>query len=99
MSGISPSILGIEGFAVETGRPLQDWDEEHSRFVAFIRPDERYKPRMLFVPILERAPSLDREAFNAEYAWANPRHGDPPRRLPSLSARHLLVGLRPRQPA
>ena len=39
MSGVSPNILDIEGFAVETGRPLQDWDEEHSRFVAFIGAD------------------------------------------------------------
>lgn len=39
MSGASPNILDIEGFAVETGRPLQDWDEEHSRFVAFIGAD------------------------------------------------------------
>jgi putative ABC transport system permease protein len=35
-SGVTPNILEIEGFGVETGRPLQDWDEEHSRFVAFI---------------------------------------------------------------
>ena len=39
MSGMSPNILDIEGFVVETGRPLQDWDEEHSRFVAFIGAD------------------------------------------------------------
>jgi putative ABC transport system permease protein len=39
MSGITPNILDIEGFGVETGRALQDWDEEHSRFVAFIGAD------------------------------------------------------------
>ena len=39
MSGITPNILDIEGFNVESGRALQDWDEEHSRFVAFIGAD------------------------------------------------------------
>lgn len=39
MSGITPNILDIEGYGVETGRALQDWDEEHSRFVAFIGAD------------------------------------------------------------
>src|SRR5712692_6182980 len=39
MSGITPNILDIEGFNVESGRPLQEWDEEHSRFVAFIGAD------------------------------------------------------------
>jgi putative ABC transport system permease protein len=39
MSGITPNILDIEGFVVDSGRPLQDWDEEHSRFVAFIGSD------------------------------------------------------------
>jgi len=39
MSGITPNIVDIEGFGVETGRGLQDWDEEHSRFVAFIGAD------------------------------------------------------------
>ncbi|MEK6287326.1 MAG: ABC transporter permease [Acidobacteriota bacterium] len=39
MSGITPNIVDIEGFGVETGRALQDWDEEHSRFVAFIGAD------------------------------------------------------------
>ena len=39
MSGITPNIVDIEGFGVEAGRPLQDWDEEHSRFVAFIGAD------------------------------------------------------------
>src|SRR4030095_5892821 len=36
MSGISPNIVDIEGFGVETGRALQGWDEERSRFVTFI---------------------------------------------------------------
>lgn len=39
MSGVTPNILDIEGFNVDTGRALQDWDEEHSRFVAFIGAD------------------------------------------------------------
>lgn len=39
MSGITPNILEIEGFGVESGRALQGWDEEHSRFVAFIGAD------------------------------------------------------------
>jgi putative ABC transport system permease protein len=36
MSGITPNIVDIEGSSVETGRSLQEWDEERSRFVAFI---------------------------------------------------------------
>src|SRR5262244_1710860 len=39
MSGITPNIVDIEGYGVESGRALQDWDEEHSRFVAFIGAD------------------------------------------------------------
>jgi len=39
MSGVTPNILDIEGFNVDIGRALQDWDEEHSRFVAFIGAD------------------------------------------------------------
>jgi putative ABC transport system permease protein len=39
MSGITPNILDIEGYGVETGRALQDWDEEHSRFITFIGAD------------------------------------------------------------
>jgi putative ABC transport system permease protein len=39
MSGITPNIVDIEGFGVETGRALQDWDEEHSRFVTFVGAD------------------------------------------------------------
>ena len=39
MSGITPNIVDIEGYGVESGRTLQDWDEEHSRFVAFIGAD------------------------------------------------------------
>jgi putative ABC transport system permease protein len=39
MSGITPNILDIEGYGVDAGRPLQDWDEEHSRFVTFIGAD------------------------------------------------------------
>ena len=39
MSGITPNIPDIEGFNVDSGRGLQDWDEEHSRFVAFIGAD------------------------------------------------------------
>jgi putative ABC transport system permease protein len=39
MSGITPNILDIEGFGVDIGRPLQEFDEEHSRFSAFIGAD------------------------------------------------------------
>ena len=39
MSGITPNIIDIEGFGVETGRALQEWDEERSRFVAFVGAD------------------------------------------------------------
>ena len=39
MTGSTPNITEIEGFGVELGRALQDWDEEHSRFVAFIGAD------------------------------------------------------------
>src|SRR5712691_3472197 len=39
MSGITPNILDIEGYGVDAGRPLQDWDEEHSRFATFIGSD------------------------------------------------------------
>ena len=39
MSGATPNIVDIEAFGVEEGRALQDWDEEHSRFVAFIGAD------------------------------------------------------------
>jgi len=39
MSGITPNILDIEGYGVDAGRPLQDWDEEHSRFATFIGAD------------------------------------------------------------
>jgi putative ABC transport system permease protein len=38
-SGITPNILDIEGYNVDSGRPLQEWDEEHSRLVAFIGAD------------------------------------------------------------
>lgn len=36
MSGITPNIPDIEGYGIEVGRGLQEWDEEHSRFVTFI---------------------------------------------------------------
>lgn len=39
MSGITPNIIDIEGYGVDAGRTLQDWDEEHSRFAAFIGAD------------------------------------------------------------
>jgi putative ABC transport system permease protein len=39
MSGITPNILDIEGYGVDSGRALQEWDEQHSRFVAFIGAD------------------------------------------------------------
>ncbi len=39
VSGITPNILDIEGYGVDSGRALQDWDEQHSRFVAFIGAD------------------------------------------------------------
>lgn len=39
MSGTTPNILDIEGYNVEIGRALQDVDEQHSRFVAFVGAD------------------------------------------------------------
>src|SRR5262249_31273977 len=39
MSGMTPNILHIEPYDVDTGRLLQDWEDEHSRFVAFVGYD------------------------------------------------------------
>jgi putative ABC transport system permease protein len=36
MSGMSPNILIIEPYDLAMGRLLQDWENEHSRFVAFV---------------------------------------------------------------
>ncbi|HWO01178.1 MAG TPA: ABC transporter permease [Blastocatellia bacterium] len=36
MSGMTPNILDIEPFDVEIGRAIQEWEEEHSRFVAYV---------------------------------------------------------------
>ncbi|HYV04304.1 MAG TPA: ABC transporter permease [Blastocatellia bacterium] len=36
MAGMTPNILDIEPFEVEVGRTIQDWEEEHSRFVTFV---------------------------------------------------------------
>lgn len=36
MSGITPNILHIEPYEVETGRILLDWEDDHSQFVTFI---------------------------------------------------------------
>ncbi len=36
MAGITPNILNIEPYAVETGRLILDWEDEHSRFVTFL---------------------------------------------------------------
>src|SRR5262249_38573129 len=39
MSGMTPNILQIEPYDVDSGRMLQDWEDEHSRFVAFVGYD------------------------------------------------------------
>ncbi|HVF88479.1 MAG TPA: ABC transporter permease, partial [Blastocatellia bacterium] len=36
MSGITPNIVDIEPYVVETGRNLLDWENERSRFATFI---------------------------------------------------------------
>jgi putative ABC transport system permease protein len=36
MGGVTPNIMEIEGKAVEHGRGLTDWEEDHSRFAAVI---------------------------------------------------------------
>jgi len=63
MSGITPNIVDIEGFGVENGRALQEWDEERSRFVAFIGADVAEK---LFpgVDPLGKAIQIDDHSYN-----------------------------------
>jgi putative ABC transport system permease protein len=39
MSGLTPNILEIEGYEIEEGRMLVDWEDEHARFSAFIGAD------------------------------------------------------------
>ncbi|HJQ67460.1 MAG TPA: ABC transporter permease [Blastocatellia bacterium] len=36
MSGITPNILNIESYSVDSGRLILDWEDQHSRFVTFI---------------------------------------------------------------
>ncbi|MFP5263858.1 MAG: ABC transporter permease [Blastocatellia bacterium] len=36
MSGITPNILDIEPYDVSAGRVIQEWEEEHSRFVTYV---------------------------------------------------------------
>lgn len=36
MAGITPNILNIEPYSVETGRLILDWEDQHSRFVTFL---------------------------------------------------------------
>jgi putative ABC transport system permease protein len=36
MGGITPNIMIIEGKHVDEGRPLSDWEEDHSRFASII---------------------------------------------------------------
>ncbi|HVG20113.1 MAG TPA: ABC transporter permease [Blastocatellia bacterium] len=36
MSGITPNILDIEPYDVSAGRVIQDWEDEHSRFVTYV---------------------------------------------------------------
>src|SRR5215213_3540207 len=36
MSGITPNILDIEPYDVSAGRAIQDWEDEHSRFVTYV---------------------------------------------------------------
>ena len=62
MSGITPNIVDIEGFGVEMGRALQDWDEEHSRFVAFIGADVAEK-LFLGVDPLGKAVQIDDHSY------------------------------------
>ena len=62
MAGITPNILEIEGYGVEAGRPLQDWDEEHSRFVAFIGADVAEK-LFLGVDPLGKVMQIDDHAY------------------------------------
>jgi len=62
MSGITPNIVDIEGFGVETGRALQEWDEEHSRFVAFIGADVAEK-LFLGVDPLGKAVQIDGHSY------------------------------------
>src|SRR6185436_1069489 len=62
MGGVTPNILEIEGYGVESGRPLQDWDEEHSRFVAFIGADVAEK-LFLGVDPLGKVMQIDDHAY------------------------------------
>ncbi|HLG14775.1 MAG TPA: ABC transporter permease [Blastocatellia bacterium] len=36
LSGLTPNIIEIEGYEVESGRALLSWEDEHARFSAFI---------------------------------------------------------------
>jgi putative ABC transport system permease protein len=36
MSGITPNILDIEPYDVSAGRTIQNWEDEHSRFVTYV---------------------------------------------------------------
>jgi putative ABC transport system permease protein len=36
MSGITPNILDIEPYDVSEGRIIQDWEDDHSRFVTYV---------------------------------------------------------------
>ncbi|HEX5733718.1 MAG TPA: ABC transporter permease [Blastocatellia bacterium] len=36
MSGVTPNILGIESYSVDSGRMILDWEDQHSRFVTFL---------------------------------------------------------------
>jgi putative ABC transport system permease protein len=36
MAGITPNILNIEPYSVESGRLILDWEDQHSRFVTFL---------------------------------------------------------------
>jgi putative ABC transport system permease protein len=36
MSGITPNVLDIEPYDVSAGRIIQDWEDEHSRFVTYV---------------------------------------------------------------
>ncbi len=36
MAGMTPNILDIEPYDVAIGRTIQDWEQEHSRFVTFV---------------------------------------------------------------
>jgi putative ABC transport system permease protein len=39
VSGITPSIIDIEPYDIDTGRNIMDWENDHSQFVAFVGYD------------------------------------------------------------